>query len=670
MNKLNKITFKLQYKNQNGLQNFSGATYRILKSDNKTILIDSSVTNSLGETKDVYLKKDEMVYIQMFNKNKKIYESPVYTTQNLYFKGRGKNESINIVVTRSYFQIRLSDIKWRDINGWDYKLKIGTVNISGKIDGGRTYCISSDNMNLTEKQKNSVFIKEYNAVATSTSPFVTVTVIDPKTKREYTKTERVIPVGSKHEFRDFNIKQIITKLEPVENNSSILVKEVVDYKPFFIFINQKKGVLYDVMLENKEVFYDSSWSKITTKKVENGRSEQLFIPYNYKGNIYIKLNGKNYGIIPTIKNNNSTFSGPLIYSKDWFENFKLTSNDIAKGRISINRIGNIKQDANEIIQNNKYAKILQEASDNKLQAYIVEIKDYPGIEEKDYSDDDFLKMSAEACRHLTYQILANFTFDALVYPAGIYTYENFFHSKENKKLILTSIIMPLMEFKETRTIHNVRFRLQRNKKTGTLVIVFLGRARWIKYMNLVTMGIDKKKISMISSIYEIAYIKNEIKLKSPVMGLIKAGGKIINTSVKGSPLGLLFVAAADTLEWILDDNPEKRLTDLFGQLITDTMKSIISGIAGMIAGVLLASTTLPVIAVIAAGAVVMLAVSFFLEYADTRGIGTKGVPWNQISKDALASIWESIRAEVISYSNKASKNISNENQEFKFEPLI
>lgn len=72
---MNKIIFQLQYKNQNGVQSFAGATYRILKSDNKSVLVEG-VADNFGKTKVIELKKDEMIYIQMYNKNKKKYESP------------------------------------------------------------------------------------------------------------------------------------------------------------------------------------------------------------------------------------------------------------------------------------------------------------------------------------------------------------------------------------------------------------------------------------------------------------------------------------------------------------------------------------------------------------------------------------------------------------------
>ncbi|WP_180059679.1 hypothetical protein [Acinetobacter sp. YH12128] len=74
--------------------------------------------------------------------------------------------------------------------------------------------------------------------------------------------------------------------------------------------------------------------------------------------------------------------------------------------------------------------------------------------------------------------------------------------------------------------------------------------------------------------------------------------------------------------------------------------------------------------VIAAGAIAMLAASFYLEKADAAGLGTSGVPWAQISKDQTEAIWETIRQKIIKISVENTSKISNENQEFKFEPII
>lgn len=665
------ITFQFQYKNQNGLQNFEGATYRILKGDNKTVLVDKSVADKYGRTKEINLKKGEMIYIQLFNKNKKIYESPYAASPHVYHIGKGVDEVLKIVVTRTYFQIRLSDIKWRDMNGWKYVTKFGTVKVSGVINGGKSTYIDSTQLSLTDKKKEEIFLKEYNNVPASASPMVSISVIDPKNNREYTKHERLIPVGSKHEFRDFNIQQISSMTEKIESNSSVNVLAKVDYKPFMLSINETKGALYDVRLDNNQVFYDSSWARLTSKKVSDGKPEQLFLPYSYKGNIIIKNNkGKVIGLVQTVKSSHSQYAGPLIYSKEKMNAFKLTAQDAKSGLVSFSSNEDIKKYVKEMTENNPNWRLMEEVSNNRMVAYVMEIKNHSSIEEKDYSASDYLNMPLAACRHFTYEVLSSFVFDAALYPAAVYTAENFFYSQENRKLILSSILIPLMEGRgKDGKVHQLKFRLKRSN-TGKLLLIFQGRAIWKKYMNVVTIGANHRKVSMVGGLYEIAHdLKASIK-SSPLTGTLKASGRVVTTAVKGSPFGLVLVAAADTLEWLLDDNPEKKLSDLLGQLITDFGKSIIAGIAGVIAGVALGLTAAPAIAVIATGAIVMVVASFALEWLDSKGWLTNGVPWNQIAKEKTAAIWDAIQSKISSYCIDVSKTISNENQEFKFEPLV
>ncbi|WP_180105465.1 MULTISPECIES: hypothetical protein [unclassified Acinetobacter] len=418
------------------------------------------------------------------------------------------------------------------------------------------------------------------------------------------------------------------------------------------------------------VFYDSSWGRLKNKKIQNGKSEQLFLPYSYRGFVNVKSKGKIIKRIPTQKSKDSKYAGPLLYSSSNFKDFVLGRKNNSKEEINISSQEEMKKTVTKLMNENKYNKVLQDASDNRLDGYLIEIKDYPGIEEKIYTSVDFLNMEAKSCRHFIFEILASFNFDAKYFPAGAYAAENFWYSRENRKLVLTTILIPLMEGRDKNgKLHQLKFYLKRSK-TGKLLLIFQGRAVWKKYMNLTTISVNNKKVTMIGGIYELAHDLKSNLQTSPIVGAIKTSGKIITTAVKGSPFGLFLVAAADTLEWILNDNPDKKLSELFGQIIIDFSKALVAGLAAVIVGVAAVILGGSALVVIAAGAIAMLAASFYLEKADAAGLGTSGVPWAQISKDQTEAIWETIRQKIIKISVENTSKISNENQEFKFEPII
>ncbi|WP_180004527.1 MULTISPECIES: hypothetical protein [unclassified Acinetobacter] len=158
------------------------------------------------------------------------------------------------------------------------------------------------------------------------------------------------------------------------------------------------------------VFYDSSWGRLKNKKIQNGKSEQLFLPYSYRGFVNVKSKGKIIKRIPTQKSKDSKYAGPLLYSSSNFKDFVLGRKNNSKEEINISSQEEMKKTVTKLMNENKYNKVLQDASDNRLDGYLIEIKDYPGIEEKIYTSVDFLNMEAKSCRHFIFEILASFNF--------------------------------------------------------------------------------------------------------------------------------------------------------------------------------------------------------------------------------------------------------------------
>lgn len=654
---MNKIIFQLQYKNQNGTQNFDSATYRILKSDRKTELVSSTQTDKNGLTKPIDLEKGEYIYLELYNSNLKKFQGPDKNYESYRYLGKGVDDSINILISRTYFQIRLSDYKWQDLNNWKYQISIGGLVLNGTIKNGKSMYFSSDKFNLEQKNLEKKFVDEYKKVVDK-NPLLKIKVIDPINNREYIKYERVIPIGSKHEYRDFNIKKIATQLESREKNSHVKLNSSVDYKPLIIYMKKTAGMLYDVCLDNNEIFYDSSWERIKNKKVQDGKAEQLFVPYNYKGYVNIKENGKIIRKISAVKHSSSKYAGPLIYSQLPFEKFKINSNS---GQISVTSVGKMKKEIQSTLSQSEYYKLLEKASENSTSLYLIEI-DGKNVPQGLYNLDAFLKASTSTCFTIGYGILSSFAWDAFIGPTTSWLIESFWSSKENRQLFWTCVMMKLAGDGSAKfAIKEVR---------GKLSVVFSGKIIWKKYLNVIHIpihGPKGKRVAMISGLGELAYDLNNA---GNVAGKIKTGTNIIKTGAKGSPFSIIFVASADTLEWTFSDNPEKKMTDLFGSIISSSIKAIISTIAGVVAGVILASISAPALAVIAVGAVTMLIVGAALEVADRIGLFTNGKSWTEITTKHTEYIWEAFRKRIIDYSLRVQPIISNENQEFKFEPLI
>ncbi len=572
-----KMRCQINYKNPNGRFGFDGGAYR-LKNARKEVISPSKssvVLDKYGRTEYINVRDNEKIYIEMKNIAENKWQS--IFIDGVAFVTSNKNKPIiNVIVENHYFKMKLVDSNGKALN-WGYIItfkdsKKRSFSVHGKCKNGESKYISSSI--LTGKNKEI-----FDDMSKNKTHDVHIKAIPPKTKLVHPEFNlRLIPIGSDKAYRLHKIAVASGNTEELEKESITKLKDLREYRKVLLDINIQKGASYTIEREDKGVLYDHDIAETRKVTFQDNTLRNVYIPKKYNGNLLLKKSGKliskfPLGSLDPNKNNKS-----LVFC------LNNKSNSVTRQKISSDSIVN-----------------------TEVMMWHFATKEE--INEGFYEFDRESKGNTNDLVKIANTIFSSIMFDGVVLPT-LGEAQNAL--KENNRGFIYDSLKKLKVGKEKKEV--LKFYIKKSK-TGSNMIIFKGYSGLRSFLKGTRYGINNMKVGMIASASSVYIAASTAGVGAAVKTTASTAGK----SLGGIGFGI--VAYFEIAEWLTTDDPFNNWSDLWIGLGSSAIKGVVATAAGVVMGGLAIATmtaAAPAIAIVAIGAVTVIAVSFSLEFVDRK----------------------------------------------------
>lgn len=598
--------FIVRYRHQSGhWANFDGAKYRIVSSNGK-VLHDGLTTNPDGETIIVQTSKKELIRIELFNLKKNEYELPVDEVRYCSVETKERMVTGVVNVVKGYFQV-----KFKAPNGINLEKNIkyffefkptGYKSVSTSLWGlnnGLTKSYDTDGPGMLEGDYPRLVKNHFKKLFEDTNPLVRIhlTVNKAGDKVATSFSQRVIPLGSKFEYREIDLGKVFweDKTQDVSKNSQTIANRLKDYRKVVLNIVKQAGVTYVVERMDKGEIIAPSLQPQNAITWQDGREVTIQIPKKFKGMLIIR-NLRNKNVIGKI--NIGKFGNenePIIFG---INKFALPKKSEASGTEKLKE--EAKQGADNIGRQKEEFFTYMISTNCKDQTF-----------KNNYDLDDLRTCSDREFSVIVNAIFTNFVWDNGVVPifasvsSGSKDIANNVYSQATRDQYIDKYLIP---FFRNIGVAAKDILIAIKIRNGSVMIFFLGLAHLRYQMNMAAIRQFNKKIVM-----------NSIPVKEPLTWKSIKAGAIV---------GVVITSTSEIIEYFSTDSMHRDFTNLLATLTGVAIKAIV----GTIITTLLTSAALaffvgataPFLAVVGVGLVIGFVIGFMLDSLDSYYLNMTG----------------------------------------------
>lgn len=598
--------FIVRYRHQSGhWANFDGAKYRIVSSNGK-VLHDGLTTNPNGETIIVQTSKKELIRIELFNLKKNEYELPVDEVRYCSVETKERMATGVVNVVKGYFQV-----KFKAPNGINLEKNIkysfefkptGHKSVSTSLWGlnnGLTKSYDTDGPSMLEGGYPRLVKNHFKKLFEDTNPLVRIhlTVNKAGDKVATSFSQRVIPVGSKFEYREIDLGKVFweDKTQDASKNSQTIANRLKDYRKVVLNIVKQAGVTYVVERMDKGEIIAPSLQPQNAITWQDGREVTIQIPKKFKGVLIIR-NLRNKNVIGKI--NVGKFGNenePIIFG---INKFALPKKSEASGTKKLKE--EAKQGADNIGRQKEEFFTYMISTNCKDQTF-----------KNNYDLDDLRTCSDREFSVIVNAIFTNFVWDNGVVPifasvsSGSKDIANNVYSQAIRDQYIDKYLIP---FFRNIGVAAKDILIAIKIRNGSVMIFFLGLAHLRYQMNMNAIRQFNKKIVM-----------NSIPVKEPITWKSIKAGAIV---------GVVITSTSEIIEYFSTDSMHRDFTNLLATLTGIAIKAIVGTvITTLLTSAALAffvGATAPFLAVVGVGLVIGFVIGFMLDSLDSYYLNMTG----------------------------------------------